>query len=165
MSTHKKMSTPKNTGMSTSPPKKVLQSNQIRAIVRSTPAGGKPTPAFPFVSFFRKQNPYDQSLVYRWQAVVYCGGSFTKRGEVNVKYKDDYTFGSSIYDDEDEQREFIVTQERTILVQYTVEAQSMVDAIQQIEHGNYDCVIDEDASHADTDKKGRIISVRVNDDD
>ena len=82
-----------------------------------------------------------------------------------MKYKDDYTFGSSIYDDEDEQREFIVTQERTILVQYTVEAQSMVDAIQQIEHGNYDCVIDEDASHSETDKTGRIISVRVNDDD
>ena len=82
-----------------------------------------------------------------------------------MKYKDDYTFGSSIYDDEDEQREFIVTQERTILVQYTVEAQSMVDAIQQIEHGNYDCVIDEDASHAETDKTGRIISVRVNDND
>ena len=78
-----------------------------------------------------------------------------------MKYKDGYAFDY----DEDEQHEFIVTQERTILVQYTVEAQSMVDAIQQIEHGNYDCVIDEDASHAETDKKGRIISVRVNDDD
>ena len=84
-----------------------------------------------------------------------------KRGEITVKYKDDYAFNY----DEDEQHEFVVTQERTILVQYTVEAQSMVDAIQQIEHGNYDCVIDEDASHAETDKKGRIISVRVNDDD
>jgi hypothetical protein len=41
----------------------------------------------------------------------------------------------------------------------------MVDAIQQIENGNYDCVIDEDASHAETDKTGRIISVRVNNDD
>ena len=88
-----------------------------------------------------------------------------KRGEVTVAYKDEYTFGSSIYGDEDEQHEFVVTQERTILVQYTVEAQSMVDAIQQIEHGNYDCVTDEDSSYAETDKTGRIISVRVNDDD
>ena len=85
-----------------------------------------------------------------------------KRGEVTVEYKSDY---ASSYWDEDEKHEFVVTQERTILVQYTVEAQSMVDAIQQIEHGNYDCVIDEDASHAETDKTGRIISVRVNDND
>ena len=82
-----------------------------------------------------------------------------------MKYKDDYTFGSSIYDDEDEQREFVVVQEKTILVQYTVETESMVDAIQQIESGNYSNVIDRDTSHAETEKKGRIISVRVNDDD
>ena len=79
-----------------------------------------------------------------------------------MEYKSKYM---ADYYKEQEPVEFIVTQERTILVQYTVEAESMVDAIQQIEHGNYDCVIDEDASHADTDKKGRIISVRVNDDD
>lgn len=79
-----------------------------------------------------------------------------------MEYKSKYM---ADYYEEQEPVEFIVTQERTTLVQYTVEAESMVDAIQQIEHGNYDCVIDEDASHADTDKKGRIISVRVNDDD
>jgi len=79
-----------------------------------------------------------------------------------VEYKSKYM---ADYYEEQEPVEFIVTQERTIFVQYTVEAESMVDAIQQIEHGNYDCVIDEDASHAETDKKGRIISVRVNDDD
>lgn len=69
------------------------------------------------------------------------------------------------YHDEQEPKEFVVTQERTILVRYTVEAESMVDAIQQIEHSNYDCVIDEDASHGETDKKGRIVSVTVNDDE
>ena len=79
-----------------------------------------------------------------------------------MEYKSKYM---ADYYEEQEPVEFIVTQERTIFVQYTVEAESMVDAIQQIEHGNYDCVIDEDASHAETDKKGRIISVRVNDDD
>ena len=79
-----------------------------------------------------------------------------------MEYKSKYM---ADYYEEQEPVEFIITQERTILVQYTVEAESMVDAIQQIEHGNYDCVIDEDASHAETDKKGRIISVRVNDDD
>ena len=79
-----------------------------------------------------------------------------------MEYKSKYM---ADYYEEQEPVEFVVVQERTILVQYTVEAQSMVDAIQQIEHGNYDCVIDEDASHAETDKTGRIISVRVNDND
>ena len=79
-----------------------------------------------------------------------------------MEYKSKYM---ADYYEEQEPVEFVVVQERTILVQYTVEAESMVDAIQQIEHGNYDCVIDEDASHAETDKTGRIISVRVNDDD
>jgi hypothetical protein len=41
----------------------------------------------------------------------------------------------------------------------------MVDAIQQIEHGNYDCIVDEDEIGEEHHKKGRIISVRVNDDD
>jgi hypothetical protein len=78
--------------------------------------------------------------------------------EYQSKYMADYYA-------EQEPKEFVVTQERTILVRYTVEAESMVDAIQQIEHSNYDCVIDEDASHGETDKKGRIVSVTVNDDD
>jgi hypothetical protein len=80
-----------------------------------------------------------------------------------VKYKDDYMYGS--YDDVDEQHEFVVTQERTILVQYTVEASSLSNAVAQIESGDYSGVIDEDASHADTDKNGRIVSARVNDND
>ena len=79
-----------------------------------------------------------------------------------MEYKSKYM---ADYYEEQEPVEFVVVQEKTILVQYTVEAESMVDAIQQIEHGNYDCVIDEDASHSETDKTGRIISVRVNDDD
>lgn len=67
--------------------------------------------------------------------------------------------------DDDEEHEFVVTQERTILVRYTIEASSMANAIQQIESGDYSSVIDEDASHAETDKTGRIVSVTVNDDD
>lgn len=69
------------------------------------------------------------------------------------------------WDDDDETHEFVVTQERTILVQYTIEASSMANAIAQIESGDYSSVIDEDVSHAETDKVGRIVSVRVNDDD
>ena len=74
-------------------------------------------------------------------------------------------YGESYWDDDDDPQEFVVIQERTILVQYTIEASSMTDAIQQIESGDYSSVIDEDASHAETDKKGRIISVAVNDDE
>ena len=73
-------------------------------------------------------------------------------------------YGETYWDD-DETHEFVVTQERTILVQYTIEASSMTNAIQQIESGDYSSVIDEDASHSEIDKKGRIISVKVNDDD
>ena len=79
-----------------------------------------------------------------------------------MEYKSKYM---ADYYEEQEPKEFVIVQEVVVLKHYTVEAESMVDAIQQIEHGNYDCVIDEDASHAETDKKGRIISVRVNDDD
>ena len=79
-----------------------------------------------------------------------------------MEYKPEYM---ADYYEENEQHEFIVTQERTILVQYTVEASSLSNAVAQIESGDYSGVIDEDASHAETDKKGRIISVRVNDDD
>lgn len=68
------------------------------------------------------------------------------------------------YYHEQEPKEFVIVQEVVILKQYTVEAESMVDAIQQIEHGNYDCVIDEDASYGEKEK-GRIIRVSVNDDE
>ena len=74
-------------------------------------------------------------------------------------------YGKSYWDDDDETHEFVVTQERTILVQYTIEASSMANAIAQIESGDYSSVIDEDASHAETDKTGRIVSVRINDDE
>ena len=74
-------------------------------------------------------------------------------------------YGKSYWDDDDDTHEFVVTQERTILVQYTIEASSMANAIAQIESGDYSSVIDEDASHAETDKIGRIVSVRINDDD
>ena len=79
-----------------------------------------------------------------------------------MEYKSKYM---ADYYEEQEPVEFIVTQERTILVQYTVEASSLSNAVAQIESGDYSGVIDEDASHAETDKTGRIISVRVNDDD
>ena len=79
-----------------------------------------------------------------------------------MEYKSKYM---ADYYEEQEPVEFIVTQERTILVQYTVEATSLSNAVAQIEAGDYSGVIEEDASHAVTDKTGRIISVRVNDDD
>lgn len=77
--------------------------------------------------------------------------------EYQSKYMADYYH-------EQEPKEFVIVQEVVILKQYTVEAESMVDAIQQIEHGNYDGVIDEDASYGEKEK-GRIVSVMVNDDD
>ena len=79
-----------------------------------------------------------------------------------MEYKPEYM---ADYYEENESHEFVVVQERTILVQYTVEASSLSNAVAQIESGDYSGVIDEDASHAETDKTGRIISVRVNDDD
>jgi hypothetical protein len=79
-----------------------------------------------------------------------------------VEYKPEYM---ADYYAEQEPHEFVVVQERTILVQYTVEASSLSNAIAQIEEGDYTGVIDEDASHALTDKIGRIVSARVNDDD
>lgn len=78
-----------------------------------------------------------------------------------MKYQSKYM---SDYYHEQEPKEFVIVQEAVILKQYTVEAESMVDAIQQIEHENYDCVIDEDASYAEKEK-GRIVSVTVNDDE
>lgn len=78
-----------------------------------------------------------------------------------MEYKSKYM---ADYYHEQEPKEFVIVQEVVILKQYTVEAESMVDAIQQIEHGNYDGVIDEDASYGEKEK-GRIVSVTVNDDD
>ena len=77
---------------------------------------------------------------------------------------DDYKYDSDA-NDYLEAHEFVVTQERTILVQYTVEATSLSNAVAQIEAGDYSGVIEEDASHAVTDKTGRIVSARVNDND
>jgi len=85
----------------------------------------------------------------------------SQNGRNIVEYKSKYM---ADYYAEQEPKEFVIVQEIVILKQYTVEAESMVDAIQQIEHGNYDCVIDEDASYGEK-QKGRIVSVTVNDDD
>ena len=60
---------------------------------------------------------------------------------------------------------YVVVQERKILVQYTVEATSLSNAVKQIESGDYSGVICEDASHAETEQRGRIVSASVNDDD
>lgn len=78
-----------------------------------------------------------------------------------MKYKSKYM---ADYYDTQEPKEFVIVQEVVILEQYTVEAESMVAAIQEIEHGNYDCVIDRDGTVSEQ-KKGRIVSVRVNDND
>lgn len=79
-----------------------------------------------------------------------------------MEYKSEYM---ADYYEEQEPKEFVIVQEVVVLKHYTVEAVSMVDAIQQIEHGNYDCIVDEDEIGEEHHKKGRIISVRVNDDD
>lgn len=64
-----------------------------------------------------------------------------------------------------EPHEFVVVQERTILVQYTVEASSLSNAIAQIEEGDFTGVIDRDESYAEKNDEGRIVSARVNDDE
>lgn len=77
-----------------------------------------------------------------------------------IKEKDG-TWGSSSYDDEDI-NEFVITQEVTVLRTYTVEASSLINAIEQIESGDDTGVISEDDSVAEV-KKGRIVSAMVND--
>ena len=79
-----------------------------------------------------------------------------------MEYKSKYM---ADYYEEQEPKYFFVRQEIVTVIEYNVEAESMVDAIQQIEHGNYDCIVDEDEIGEEHHKKGRIISVRVNDDD
>lgn len=81
-------------------------------------------------------------------------------GDIFMEYKSKYM---ADYYMEKEPKEFVIVQEVIVLKQYTVEAESMVDAIQQIENENYDCVIDEDG-YAE-EQKGRIIRVLVNDDE
>jgi len=78
-----------------------------------------------------------------------------------MEYQSKYMAG---YYADNEPHEFVVTQEHTILVQYTVEASSMADAIEQIESEDHSKVISEDDTYAEV-KKGRIVSVRVNDDE
>ena len=73
--------------------------------------------------------------------------------EYQSKYMADY------YEKKEPQL-FDITQEVTVLRTYTVEAESMVDAIQQIEHQNYDCIVAEDNTHAE-ERKGRIVRVTL----
>ena len=56
-----------------------------------------------------------------------------------MEYRSEYM---ADYYAEQEPHEFVVVQERTILVQYTVEASSMINAIEQIESGDYSSVIE-----------------------
>ena len=67
------------------------------------------------------------------------------------------------YHDKIEPKYFLVRQEVFTVIEYNVEAESMIDAIQQIENGNTDCIIDEDEIGEEHNKKGRIVSVTVND--
>jgi len=73
-----------------------------------------------------------------------------------------YTSASYFDRLDDDEKEFVITQEVTVLRTYTVEASSMINAIEQIEGEDYTGVISEDDSVAEV-KKGRIVSVRVND--
>lgn len=77
--------------------------------------------------------------------------------EYKTKYMADYYA-------EQEPKYFLVRQEIVTLIEYNVEAASMVDAIQLIENGDTDCIVDEDEIGEEHNKKGRIISVAVNDD-
>ena len=64
-----------------------------------------------------------------------------------------------------EPKYFLVRQEIVTVIEYNVEAESMTDAIRLIENGDTDCIVDEDEIGEEHNKKGRIISVAVNDDD
>ena len=76
-------------------------------------------------------------------------------------YLKDGEWASSLYEDEDT-NEFVIVQEVIILRSYTVEASSLINAINQIECEDYTSVVSEDDSEAEV-KKGRIVSARVND--
>lgn len=75
-----------------------------------------------------------------------------------------YTSASYFDRLDDDVKEFVITQEVTVLRTYTVEASSLINAIEQIESEDYTGVISEDDSVAEV-KKGRIVSATVNDDE
>ena len=75
-----------------------------------------------------------------------------------------YTSASYFDRLDDDVKEFVIVQEVTVLRTYTVEASSMINAIEQIEGEDYTGVISEDDSVAEV-KKGRIVSATVNDDE
>ena len=77
-----------------------------------------------------------------------------------MEYKSKYM---ADYYAEQEPKYFLVRQEIVTVVEYNVEAESMTDAIQLIENGDTDCIVDEDEIGEEHNKKGRIISVAVND--
>ena len=77
-----------------------------------------------------------------------------------MQYKSKYM---ADYYEEQEPKYFLVRREIITLVEYNVEAESMIEAIRQIENGNTDCIVDEEEIGEEHNKKGRIISVAVND--
>ena len=77
-----------------------------------------------------------------------------------MQYKSKYM---ADYYEEQEPKYFFVRREIITLVEYNVEAESMIEAIRQIENGNTDCIVDEEEIGEEHNKKGRIISVAVND--
>ena len=79
-----------------------------------------------------------------------------------MEYKSKYM---ADYYAEQEPKHFLVRREIITLIEYNVEAESMVEAIRQIENGNTDCIVDTAEIDEEHDKKGRIISVAVNDDE
>ena len=76
--------------------------------------------------------------------------------EYQSKYMADYYA-------EQEPKYFLVRREIITLIEYNVEAESMTDAIQLIENGDTDCIVDEEEIGEEHNKTGRIISVAVND--
>lgn len=77
-----------------------------------------------------------------------------------MEYKSKYM---ADYYAEKEPKYFLVRQEIVTAIEYNVEAGSMADAIQLIENGDTDCIVDEEEIGEEHNKKGRIISVKVND--
>ena len=70
-----------------------------------------------------------------------------------MEYKSKYM---ADYYEEQEPKEFVIVQEVMVLKHYTVEAESMVDAIQQIEHGIMIASLTKTKSVRNTTKKGGL---------
>lgn len=77
-----------------------------------------------------------------------------------MEYKSKYM---ADYYEQQAPKYFLVRREIITLIEYNVEAGSITDAIKLIENGDTSCIVDESEIGEEHNKKGRIISVVVND--